>query len=118
MNNRAARFAVAFGIAFLALPVLAQTEESIATSTPAPVAYVYVQTTPGVMVYAAGANGTLTPVKGSPFKTTGQMEDIGGKFLISVGTTILHVYQIASNGAVGKQIFQINTASYMRDNLG
>ena len=112
MNNRAALLAVAFGIAFLAMPALAQTEESIANSAPAPVAYVYIQTTPGVMVYAAAANGTLTPVKGSPFKVTGQMEDIGGKFLISVGTTILHTYPIESNGAVGKQISQINTASY------
>ena len=104
MNNRAARFAVAFGIAFLAVPVLAQTEGTVANSTPAPVAYVYVQTNPGVVVYAAAANGTLTPVKGSPFKTTGQMEDISGKILISVGNTILHVYPIESNGAVGKQI--------------
>ena len=112
MNFRTMRFAVALGIASLAMPALAQSEESIANSTPAPVAYVYVQTTPGVMVYGVGASGTLTPVKGSPFKVTGQMEDIGGKFLISVGDTILHVYQIASNGGVGKQIFQINTASY------
>ena len=118
MNNRAARFAVAFGIAFLAMPVLAQTEETIATSTPAPVAYVYVQTTPGVMVYAAAANGTLTPVKGSPFKTTGQMEDISGKILISVGDTILHVYPIESNGAVGKQISETNTASYSGSECG
>jgi hypothetical protein len=112
MNNRAALLAVAFGIAFLAMPGLTQTEESIANSTPAPVAYVYVQTTPGVMVYAAAANGTLTPVKGSPFKVTGQMEDISGKILISVGTTILHTYLIESNGAVGKQISETNTASY------
>ena len=111
MNNRAARFAVAFGIAFLAMPVLAQTEDTIATSTPAPVAYVYVQTTPGVMLYAAAANGTLTPVKDPPFKTTGQMEDISGNILISVGDTILHVYPIESNGAVGKQISETNTAS-------
>jgi hypothetical protein len=112
MHNRAALLALAFGIAFLTMPAFAQTEETIATSAPAPVAYVYIQTTPGVMVYAAAANGTLTPVKGSPFKVIGQMEDIGGKFLISVGNTILHTYSIGSNGAVGKQIFQINTASY------
>ncbi|MFZ0515942.1 MAG: hypothetical protein WBG23_05170 [Acidobacteriaceae bacterium] len=118
MNNRAARFAVAFGIAFLAVPVLAQTEGTVANSTPAPVAYVYVQTNPGVVVYAAAANGTLTPVKGSPFKTTGQMEDISGKILISVGNTILHVYPIESNGAVGKQISETNTASYSGSECG
>ena len=64
------------------------------------------------MVYSAAANGTLTVVKGSPFQVSGQMEDISGKFLISVGDTLLHVYSIASNGTIGKQISQINTASY------
>lgn len=98
-------------MALMAVPALTQNEEDT-TNSAAPVAYVYVQTTPGVMVYSAAANGILTEVKGSPFKVTGQMEDIGGKFLISVGTTILHVYQIASNGAIGTQISQINTASY------
>src|SRR5580700_5604684 len=93
----------------------AQTDENAretAAASAAPVALVYAQTTPGVMVYSAAANGTLTVVKGSPFQVSGQMEDISGKFLISVGDTYLHVYSIASNGAVGKQISQINTASY------
>jgi len=93
----------------------AQTDENApetAAATAAPVALVYAQTTPGVMVYSAAANGTLTVVKGSPFSVSGQMEDISGKFLISVGDTYLHVYSIASNGAVGKQISEINTASY------
>jgi hypothetical protein len=93
----------------------AQTDQNApetASAAAAPVALVYVQTTPGVVVYSAAANGTLTEVKGSPFKVSGQMEDISGKFLISVGDTILHVYSIASNGAIGKQISQINTASY------
>jgi hypothetical protein len=93
----------------------AQTDENApetASATAAPVALVYVQTTPGVMVYSTAANGTLTAVEGSPYKVSGQMEDISGKFLISVGDTYLHVYSIESNGAVGKQISQINTASY------
>src|SRR5580658_3206479 len=112
MKNRRALFVLASTIALVAVPALAQNEEDTANSAAAPVALVYVQTTPGVMVYNAAANGTLTEVKGSPFKVSGQMEDISGKFLISVGDTILHVYSIASNGAVGKQISQINTASY------
>lgn len=113
MKNPAAQLAFAFSIALLAVPALAQsTEESIASSTPAPVAHVYIQTVPGVLVYAAAANGTLTAVKGSPFPVTGQMEDISGKHLISVGTTYLHVYQLESNGAIGKQLSEINTASY------
>ena len=50
MNFRTMRFAIALGIGSLAMPAFAQSEVSIANSTPAPVAYVYVQTTPGVMV--------------------------------------------------------------------
>jgi hypothetical protein len=111
MINRAALLVVAFSIASLAMPALTQTEET-ASATAAPVAYVYIQTTPGVMAYAAAANGTLTLVKGSPFKVTGQMEDISGKVLISVGTSILHTYLIGSNGAVGKQAYETNTASF------
>jgi hypothetical protein len=97
---------------YLRLPKNEENASETASATAAPVAYVYVQTTPGLMVYTAAANGALTPVKGSPFPVSGEMEDIGGKFLISVGTTYLHVYQIESNGAVGEQISQINTASY------
>jgi len=102
------------GGAFAQDPEAQSDEKTRVTSsaTAAPVALVYVQTTPGVMVYGTAANGTLTVVKGSPFKVIGQMEDISGKFLISVGDTLLHVYSIAPNGAVGKQISQINTASY------
>ena len=112
MKNRATQVALTLVIAILAMPVLAQTAEIVTESTATPVSYVYIQTNPGVMAYAAAANGQLTLVKGSPFPVSGQLEDIGGKFLISVGTTILHVYQIESNGSVGKQISQINTASY------
>jgi hypothetical protein len=114
MKNRRALFVLISTVALLAVPALAQTEENVSekATTVSPVAYVYVQTTPGVVVYSTAANGILTEVNGSPFKVSGQMEDISGKFLISVGDTILHVYSIASNGAVGKQISQINTASY------
>src|SRR3984957_6203131 len=112
MKNRATQVALTLGIAILAMPVLAQTAEIVTESTATPVSYVYIQTNPGVMAYAAAANGQLTLVKGSPFKVSGQMEDISGKYLISVGDTYLHVYSIESNGAVGKQISQINTASY------
>jgi hypothetical protein len=95
-------------------PAFTQTalDEAVSNKAAVPVAHVYVQTTPGAMVYAAAANGQLTPVAGSPFKVTGQMEDISGKLLFSVGNTYLHTYPIESNGAIGRQISQINTASY------
>jgi len=48
--------------------------------TPVPVAHFYIQTKAGVMAFATAANGTLTPVPGSPFKVSGQMEDIRGRY--------------------------------------
>ena len=95
-------------------PAFTQTpsDEAISNKAAVPVAHVYVQTTPGVMVFTAAANGKLTPVTGSPFKTIGQIEDISGKFLISVGTTYLHTYPIEPNGRIGKQVFQTNTANF------
>jgi len=80
--------------------------------TPVPVAHFYIQTKAGVMAFATAANGTLTPVPGSPFKVSGQMEDIRGKVLVSVGTTKLHSYRMEANGGIGKQLSEIDTASY------
>jgi hypothetical protein len=83
-------------------------EISKPTAAPAPVAHVYVQTTKGVNVYDATAAGKLTLVKGSPFKTTGQMGGINGKYLISVGSEYLHAYAIESSGAIAKDVSKIN----------
>jgi hypothetical protein len=82
------------------------------------VAYIYVQTTKGVNVYDATAAGKLTLVKGSPFKTSGQMEGVNGKYLLSVGTTDIRSYAIASNGAVGKQASSTNTQNYSGSECG
>jgi len=76
------------------------------------VANVYVQTSAGVFVYEASKSGSLTALKGSPFSTSGQLEGVTGHYLISVGTDYIHVYSIESNGAVGKQISEINTQDY------
>jgi hypothetical protein len=40
------------------------------------------------------------------------MEDINGKYLMSVGNTYLHTYPIESAGKIGKQISSTDTASY------
>jgi len=78
-----------------------------------PIANVYVQTKSGVRVYNAAPSGQLTLVAGSPFGESGQMEAVRGtSYLISVGTTYLHSYKLKSNGGVGAQVTQINTASY------
>lgn len=90
------------------IPLFAREVEPTAT----PVAYVYIQTVKGVDVFAASAAGKMTLVKGSPFPVIGLMEDINGKYLISVGTGYLHTYPIESNGAVGEQASEINTQDY------
>jgi hypothetical protein len=82
------------------------------TTTPAPIANVYVQTEAGVNVYNANASGALTLVKGSPFYDDGQMEGNNGGYLLVVGTDYLHSYKIESNGAVGAQAAEIDTQSY------
>jgi hypothetical protein len=107
-------------IAFVALlsagPAFTQSpsdeETSKPTVAPAPVAHVYVQTIKGVNVYDATATGKLSLVKGSPFAVSGQMEDINGSYLISVGTDDLRIYPIESGGAVGNQASEINTQNY------
>jgi hypothetical protein len=113
-------------IAFVALlcagPAFTQappTEEaSKAAGSAATEAYVYVQTHQGVNVYDATAAGKLTLVKGSPFATIGQMGGINGKYLISVGTDYLRTYPIEPSGAVGKQVFEIDTQDYAGGECG
>jgi hypothetical protein len=84
-------------------------------TAPAPVAYVYVQTANGINVYDATATGKLTMVKGSPFKLSGPGQTMvggNGKYFITLGANDLHSYPVASNGAIGKQVSQIDTYSY------
>jgi hypothetical protein len=107
-------------IAFVALlsagPAFTQAPPTEEASKPAgsaaTEAYVYVQTHQGVNVYDATAAGKLTLVKGSPFATTGQMGGTNGKYLISVGTDLLRSYAIELDGAVGRQMAEINTQDY------
>jgi hypothetical protein len=99
-------------------PIYCQTLEATSETTAAAVADVYVQVKTGVNVYTETAAGKLTLVNGSPFKISGQMEGITGNNLLSVGTTVLHSYKIASNGAVGEQLSSINTAAYDSEDCG
>lgn len=87
----------------------AQASKASATTTSSPVAYVYIQTKKGVDVFSASSTGQLTQVKGSLFADTGQMGAINGSYLVSVGTSDVFTYSVASNGAVGKQAFEVNT---------
>jgi hypothetical protein len=103
-----------------ALAVSAQTAST--TKAPAvtssPAAYVYVQTSSGVVGYSAASNGTLTKISGSPFKTTGLLAGSTGYAFYSVGTDLIHTYRLASNGAIGTQASQINTQNYSGADCG
>ena len=83
-----------------------------ATVSASDVAHVYVGTHKGVYLYNAAANGKLTLVSGSPFKTTGLIIGSNGAYLISLGTYYVHSYPVASNGAVKKQVSAIDTRNY------
>jgi len=90
-----------------------------AAQTATPVALVYVQTSGGVNVYDAAANGTLTPIAGSPFKgTTGLLSGTNGKYVITVGTNYLHSYATTAGGGIGKQVSQIDSAAYTGGDCG
>jgi hypothetical protein len=97
------------GSAFTQIPSLEATPNG---GTTAPVAWVYVQTSRGVNVYDAAVDGKLTLVKGSPFETTGTMAGSNGSHLITLGTDLVHSYAIESNGAIGKQVSDIDTQDY------
>ena len=104
-------------VLFLTLLNSSVAQEAMAAA-PAPVAYVYVQTLKGVVLYHAAANGTLTRVSGSPFHTVGEMVGSNGKYIFSLGTHWIHVYPIASNGAIAAQVTEINTQNYSGSECG
>jgi len=108
------KLALSFAL-LTAVPAFTQTptpEPTPEATAAAPAAYVYVQTHQGVDVFDAASDGKLTPIKGSPFASTGQMGGNNGKYLISIGTDYIHTYTIESNGAVGKQASEIDTQGY------
>ncbi|UWZ85200.1 hypothetical protein [Occallatibacter riparius] len=89
-----------------AAPALAQT-------APTPVAYVYVGSpTAGIFVYHAAADGSLSWVGGSPFQTIGLGVGSIGSYFFTLGTYNIHMYPVAANGALEKQISQLDTRGY------
>ena len=119
MKARATSLVLSLSLTLLCPSVtFSQDQEATEATSTAPIAYVYVQVAKGVSVYSETAAGKLTLVKGSPFAVSGQMEGITGSHLLSVGTAVLHSYQIASSGAVGKQVASINTATYDSEDCG
>jgi len=83
-----------------------------------PVAYVYVQTSNGTVLYDASSSGKLTLVAGSPFNTSGDLIGSNGTYLITFGIHDLHTYKVAANGALGPQTSQFDTQSYAGGQCG
>jgi hypothetical protein len=87
-------------------------------ATSSPVAYVYVQTSNGTVLYDASSSGKLTLVAGSPFNTSGLLIGSNGKYYITLGIHDLHTYKIAADGALGPQTSQFDTQSYAGGQCG
>ena len=68
----------------------------------APVAFVYVAEPNSILGYAAAADGTLTPVPGSPFSVSVYGLAVNGKYLFGSEFDGVHVdaYRIQSNGSL------------------
>jgi hypothetical protein len=123
MRHAAAGSILTFCLAVLSAgPAFTQTPSSeansAATVSASAVAYVYVGSPTGVYLYDAAANGKLTLVSGSPFKTAGTATASNGKYFITLGTNYVHSYAVASNGAIGEQMSQINTQNYSGSDCG
>jgi hypothetical protein len=83
------------------------------TTTPTPVAHVYIQGSNGVNLYYAAANGSITLVKGSPFNIGGTwIEAARASFLFTFDANKVHSFAIGSGGAIGAQVDVIDTRKY------
>jgi hypothetical protein len=92
---------------------------SLVTQAQTIVSHVYIQTPQGVDLYTLNSANKLTLATGSPFKTVGLGAGTNGKYWISVGTNILHVYAInQTTGAIGAQVSQIDTSLYAGADCG
>ena len=92
---------------------------SLVTQAQTIVSHVYIQTPQGVDVYTLNSANKLSLVTGSPFKTVGLGAGTNGKYWISVGTTILHIYSInQKTGGIGAQVSQIDTSQYSGSECG
>jgi hypothetical protein len=95
---------------------------AIASTSTAPVAYVYVSTaTSGgpnqVWAFAAAPDGRLTVVKGSPFAASVVSMAVTGRYLFGTNTngTDVDSFSIAPDGAL-KQVASINALSFTGQN--
>ena len=101
------------GLAASSVAVTAQTS-SQATSSTAPVAYVYVGKSLHLAAYAVALDGRLTQLPGSPFPNIYlNHESVNKKYLFGENSDgkDIDTYSIASNGSV-KQVADIDASKY------
>lgn len=109
------------GSALVALCVLAAGSISgvtVAAQTAGPIAYVYVQTTKGVLLYDENAEGRLTLDSASPFPTAGQLIGSTGSYVVTLGQTLVHLYRVTTNGRIGAQAAEIQMSKYSGGSCG
>ncbi|MBS1803585.1 MAG: hypothetical protein JST28_09460 [Acidobacteria bacterium] len=107
-------------VAVLAMVAFAAFSNALAwtQSTAAPIAYVYVQTTSGVLLYDESADGRLTLDSASPFKTAGQLIGSTGSYVVTLGQTLVHLYPVTTKGRIGAQAAQVTMAKYTDGQCG
>jgi len=84
----------------------------------APIAYVYVQTSNGVLLYDESAEGRLTLDSASPFPTAGQLIGSTGSYVVTLGQTLVHLYHVTTKGRIGAQTAQITMAKFTDGQCG
>jgi DNA-binding beta-propeller fold protein YncE len=82
------------------------------------VAYVYVQTSRGTVLYDASSSGMLTRVTGSPFNTSGNLVGTNGEYLITSGPHDLRTYKVGAFGQLGPPTSQFDTQSHAGGQCG
>jgi WD40 repeat protein len=101
------------------LPFIASFAALFMGSATAQEAYIYdYMPNQGVYAYDASSTGKLTPINGSPFKIAGQMVGTNGSYFVTADSTTLYSYKVESNGAIGKQVSDIDTQHYSGSECG
>jgi len=93
-----------------------------ATANSSPVAYVYVASTPPnsktneIVAYAAAANGSLSPVSGSPFQDNIYSMAVNGKYLMAANAAKpdIDAFKIESDGA----LTYVSSTNYQKYDYG
>jgi hypothetical protein len=110
------RFNITF-LAFCGFAVIS-TAQGWSQTAAAPIAYVYVQTSKGVLLYDEAADGRLTLDSASPFQTAGQLIGSTGSYVVTLGQTLVHLYHVTTKGRIGAQAAQVTMAKYTDGQCG